>query len=68
MCFNSRKPPLAVFLDIQIEAHTAVIPCLPMLIAFNKNKQSRLKAEQQMDDCDSISLSVEKLVEKIKKI
>ena len=34
MCFNSRKPPLAVFLDIQIEAHTAASPCLPTLIAF----------------------------------
>lgn len=57
-----------MFLDIQIEAHTPVTPCLPTLIAFNKNKQSRLKAEQQMDDCDSCSLSVEELVEKIKKI
>lgn len=67
MCFNSRKSPLAVFLDIQIEAHTPVTPCLPTLIAFNKNKP-RLKAELQMDDCDSCSLSVEELVEKIKKI
>lgn len=34
MCFNSRKPPLAVFLDIQIEAQTAASLCLPTPIAF----------------------------------
>lgn len=67
MCFNSRKSPLAVFLDIQIEAHTPVTPCLPTLIAFNKNKP-RQKAELPMENCNSISLSMEELVEKIKKI